>query len=338
MKKRLSNLELLRIVSMFLIVLGHTTWQTKFSYSTMPLAHKVSIQSLWIGGEMGVWAFTLISAYFLSTSNFKRRALKNIWGLTLFYSIAIYLILVFTNTAPLNFKFSLKSFLPVLTGNYWYVSAYIGMYILIPFSNKLIREMNKKEYNIFIIILFVMLSLLPYLKNITVVTNNNSIFNLLYIYFIGGYIKKYKEDFSKANMKYYILTFILSVILMILSITILDIIRPKSWSAFLTTSSPLEAIAGISLFLIFKNIDIKHSKFINTIAASTFAVYLIHCQTVFFPILWGKIIRAQQYENSSYIIIYEILIAIIIYIVATIIDLIRREIVGLFKTQVMKRD
>lgn len=32
MKKRKSNLELLRIIAMFLIVLGHVTWQTDYSY------------------------------------------------------------------------------------------------------------------------------------------------------------------------------------------------------------------------------------------------------------------------------------------------------------------
>ena len=57
MKKRQSNFELLRIVCMFLIVAGHVTWQTKFSYSELDLIHRVSIQSLWMGGELEVGAF-----------------------------------------------------------------------------------------------------------------------------------------------------------------------------------------------------------------------------------------------------------------------------------------
>lgn len=46
-----------------------------------------------------------------------------------------------------------------------------------------------------------MFSLLPYLKNITVVTNNNSVINLVYIYFVGGYLRKYSSDFTKENQK-----------------------------------------------------------------------------------------------------------------------------------------
>lgn len=40
MKKRQSNFELLRIICMFLIVAGHVTWQTKFSYDELNLVHQ----------------------------------------------------------------------------------------------------------------------------------------------------------------------------------------------------------------------------------------------------------------------------------------------------------
>lgn len=326
LKKRKSNFELLRIISMFLIVLGHVTWQTKFAYNNMTLLHKVSIQSLWTGGELGVWGFTLISAYFLSASKFKVKSLRRVWGLTIFYSILIYLILLCSGLIIFNIKDAVKSIFPVLTGNYWYVSAYIGMYILVPYLNVLIKNLNKKYYQKLIILLFVIFSLLQYLKNITVVTNNNSIVDLIYIYLIGGYIRKYSIDFTKDNMKWYILTFIGSLLIMLLSILGLDIFKPESWSAFLTTSSPFEAIAGVSLFLIIKNISISYNKIINSIAKSTFAVYLIHCQAIFLPVLWQKIIRAERFENLTYTALIEILIAIGIYIIATLIDYIRRGI------------
>lgn len=330
MKKRQSNFELLRIICMFLIVAGHVTWQTKFSYDELNLVHRVSIQSLWMGGELGVWCFTLISAYFLSGSHFKIKSLKKIWGITLFYSISIYLLLVIFHVIPINPKDALKSFLPVLTGNYWYVSAYIGMYILVPYMNIVIEHLEKKEYQKFLLLLFIMFSLLPYLKNITVVTNNNSVINLVYIYFVGGYLRKYSSDFTKENQKYYILIFLGSLILMLSSIVVLDLIRPKSWFAFLTTSSPLEAIAGVSLFLISKNTSISYNEIINKIAASTFAVYLIHCQAIFLPILWDKIVHAQQWQTIPYMPVYELLVACIIYCTATLIDFTRLYILHLW--------
>ncbi|RVU70942.1 MULTISPECIES: acyltransferase [Lactobacillus] len=326
MKKRASNFELLRIISMFLIVLGHVTWQTKFNYNDMSLFHKLSIQGLWMGGELGVWCFTLISAYFLSGSSFKFNSLKKVWGLTLFYSITISLILFKFRLAPLRISSLLLSFFPVITGNYWYVSAYIGIYILVPYLNILINKLNKHDYQKFLLILFGIFSLLQYLKNITVITNNNSIVDLIYIYFVGGYIRKYSKDFTSTRRKLYFVSFLGAVIVMLISITVLDILKPDKWAMFLTTTSPFQVIAGISLFLIFKNMVVKYSPMINSVAASTFAVYLIHCQAVFLPILWDKLVQAQRFENVSYTIFIEILIAIIIYISATMIDYVRRSI------------
>lgn len=131
-------------------------------------------------------------------------------------------------------------------------------------------------------------------------------------------------------MKYYVMFFIGSLLLMLASIFFLDIIKPKSWFVFLTTSSPLEALAGVFLFLIAKNVTISYNGVINKIAASTFAVYLIHCQAIFFPILWGKIVRAEQWQFTPYTVGYELLIACIIYCVATLVDFIRIYIVKLY--------
>ncbi len=78
-----------------------------------------------------MWEFTLISAYFLSRSRFKIESLKKVWGVTLFYSISIYAILVVTKIAPIapiTPKLLVRSLMPVVSGQYWYVSAYIGIY------------------------------------------------------------------------------------------------------------------------------------------------------------------------------------------------------------------
>ena len=94
-------------------------------------------------GSLGIYTDFSI---FLSGSRFKLKSLKKIWGITLFYSISIYMVLIIFHIIPINPKDALRSFLPVLTGNYWYVSAYIGMYILVPYMNLVIEHLNKKDF------------------------------------------------------------------------------------------------------------------------------------------------------------------------------------------------
>lgn len=227
-----------------------------------------------------------------------------------------------------NIKDTIKSFFPVITGNYWFVSAYIGMYILVPYMNKLIANLNRRNYRQLMFILF---SVLPYIKNTSVNIDSGTVVYLIYIYFIGEYIRKYSNEFDRSKNKFYILAFLLSIFAMIVSIAILDLFNYKSWDIFIVTRSPFQIVAGTSLFLIMKNINISYNKIINYVAASTFAVYLLHCQLIFLPVLWNEWIKAQKYQNVAYTFLYEIVIACGIYVIATLIDCIRRSIVSIVK-------
>lgn len=331
LKQRQSNFELLRIISMFLIVLGHVTYQTKFIYPKQTILHNVSIQALWIGGKLGVWEFTIISAYFLSHSKFKVKSLKKVWGVTLFYSIGLYMILVVANVSPLTPKLLVRSMMPIITGQYWYVSAYIGMYVMVPYLNNMIGTMSKIEFRNFIIILIIMTEFLPLIKNHSYITGD-TFFSLIPIYFVGGYLRKYSSDFEKQNKKY-IIAFVLSIVAMVASILLLDVVNGImgtniSWDYFLTQNSPLQMIAAVSLFLIAKNTNISYNRAINSVSASTFSVYLIHCHPA---LRWPVYLNIKQYEKTPWTALYEILIAVGIYVCATMIDYLRRLLLSLLK-------
>lgn len=65
-----SNLELLRIISMLLIVTHHYALHG-FNFLNLDLtSNKIVLNFLVSGGKIGVNIFILLSAYFLSTSNF----------------------------------------------------------------------------------------------------------------------------------------------------------------------------------------------------------------------------------------------------------------------------
>lgn len=330
-KVRQSNFELLRIISMFLIVLGHVTFQTKFVYPRQAVLHNVSIQSLWIGGKLGVWEFTLISAYFLSRSRFKIESLKKVWGVTLFYSISIYAILVVTKIAPITPKLLVRSLMPVVSGQYWYVSAYIGMYVLVPYLNKMIEAMDKGSYRKFLTIILIMTEILPLIRNHSFMTGD-TLFSLIPIYFIGGYLRKYSSDFDEKRIKYVII-FVIAILSMVASILTIDTVNRFlgtniGWDYLLTQNSPLQMIAAVSLFLIARNTNIAYNRFINSVAASSFSVYLIHCHIAF---KWPLYLNIKQYEHTELTVLYELLIAIGIYFFATVIDYLRIEMLSIAK-------
>mgnify|MGYP000528725494 FL=1 len=63
---------------------------------------------------------------------------------------------------------------------------------------------------------------------------------------------------------------------------------------------------SIFLFIGFKNLNIKHSKVINTIAATTFGVYLLHENEYIRPFLWKTVFHSAEHANDNRLILYAI--------------------------------
>ena len=114
-KSRLSNFELLRIISMILIVINHYV----VSSGVLDLEfniNRVILQLFGIGGKIGVTLFVLISGYFLIDSKFKMRKLLKIILETLFYSVSIYFLLWAFQKQKFSIKGMIKVFLPITMG------------------------------------------------------------------------------------------------------------------------------------------------------------------------------------------------------------------------------
>ena len=160
MKQRLSNIELLRIISMLMIIMLHL-----LSFGGMLNTYNtISAKAIFIWlmeslSFVAVNCYVIISGYFLVDSNFKLKKLLNIWIEVLFYSLIIYFTLIFTNKIEFGYKALLKSFFLILLRNYWFVSVYAILYILSPFINKLIHSLTKKQYSYLVLIVFIFFSL-----------------------------------------------------------------------------------------------------------------------------------------------------------------------------------
>ncbi|MCT3487305.1 acyltransferase family protein [Lactobacillus delbrueckii] len=87
-----------------------------------------------------------------------------------------------------------------VSGQYWYVSAYIGIYVLVPYLNKMIEAMDKGNYRKFLTVILIMTEILPLIRNHSFMTGD-TLFSLIPIYFIGGYLRKYSSDFDEKKEK-----------------------------------------------------------------------------------------------------------------------------------------
>lgn len=88
---RKSNLELLRIISMILIVMSHCDdiFGLYSLYRYTLGINKLITDWLHIGGQIGVGCFLLISGYFMVDQKITAKKIIKTAGVTWFYSIGI---------------------------------------------------------------------------------------------------------------------------------------------------------------------------------------------------------------------------------------------------------
>lgn len=324
-KIRNSNIELLRILVMFGIILTHISIKTGFVYPTNAITvNRLWIQILYMLGSMGNVCFILISGYFLiHKSNIEVKHIFKIWLQMFFYSFGITLLFMIFKIEEISIIQLLKSCLPVGFEFWWFASTYFIVYLLSPYINRLLQSFNQREFKKFLFLLLSLWSILPIFIPSTYGANELIFF--IMIYSVGAYLGEYVDDYKS---KHYFKYSMICIVSLIGSIVVMDIIGLKipifaiKYKHFLYLNELPMIVTCVFLFLGFKNLKIKNSKIINKIATTTFGIYLIHEHPLMRNVL-NNFINSLQLTNSIYLIPLSLIIGLVIFIVCSCIDFMR---------------
>ncbi|MGF2052836.1 acyltransferase [Enterococcus casseliflavus] len=326
-KERNSSFELLRILCMLLIVLHHMAVYTNFH--TLNTIDKTSLEVLSLGGKIGVEAFVLIGSYFLIGRNFKMIRPLSIVVNTIFYFYAILLVSILLGIPVLNYVAKASLILP-FPKEYWFVVYYVLLLISAPILNIVIDNLSKRQYELMLLCMFVIWCLCP--TFIAEDLGYSEYILFISLYFVAGYIKIYPNKLLD-NKKLISRLTLLSIILTILSVIMLNVLGLKINAAathstyFLGANKLLTVTNSIGLFCVFRNLQIKSNKTINSIAASSFGIYLIHENPVMRKVIWNYV---SSLKINVPIFIYGLIAALVVYIVCLFIDQIKKIIFDRF--------
>lgn len=359
--ERNSNFELMRITSMFMIVIWHFIFHSNILAKTSGTLNLI-IYFIYIIVSIHVNSFILVSGYFQYNKKFKPRKIVSLITTTWFYKLIYAIIFSVTGIVtitktemlffiqPFNFNYGFGEF-------YWFINMYIFLYLLSPFINKLIETLSQKQHKTLIIILLVMLSIVPTVTlNSTLNNNGYTIASFVMLYIIGAYFGKYKlrENYHFRNFsknKYQLLLLVLFIVSIFLAITpkiitdyfenstieILSYVKYLFGLKLIDYISPVIILESILYLLLFETFDFK-SKFINKVASLTFGIYLVHENNFLVKFLYDKLpisVNGVIYPN---VIIKMLLYSIIIFIVSAIIEYIRQLLSKLItKTKIYKK-
>lgn len=299
---RQSNFELLRLVCMLMVMFGHMSgYVEEGDLVGVEGVSKLLVNQLCL---VSVNVFVMISGWFGIRATVKGafKLLFQVWFLALLCFL-VFLVL----GLPVSFK---KDLLPYLLFGYgyWFVVSYLILYALSPVLNAFIQHATKKEFIGVLVAFFLAEFLFGFLLNIGHFDFGFSPLSFIGLYLLSSFIRLYPAklfSFSKSTD-----------MLVYLSVTLVSALL--FWFGYKWfgmgfhlnhNDSPLAIVAALFFLLFFSKLRFQN-RFINWLAASAFAIYLIHENSLVSAVVHGLFHRL--YDSVSLVAYYSLMISILI--------------------------
>lgn len=338
--KRNYGLDLLRIVSMFLVVNLHVLSQG--GVMVRITGQESTYYASWFietCAYCAVNCYGLLSGYVGVDSKFRPARLLELWCQVFFYSAGI--TLIFWPVSPdLLMENSLwKAIFPIGWKTYWYFSAYAGLFFVMPYLNRLVlalKEAERKRMALMMFLVFSVFTALPKVNDSDFLSlvGGYSFVWLVILYLFGACLKKC--SFRRWKKWQYLLayfglvTFSWAFKILVENYTRKVYGEPRFGRMFTGYAAPTILLCGVCLLLIFEGIHVEKKwaqKLIAVASPLAFSVYLIHTH----PLIWDNLISGlfSEYRNIKLIPLVMgavLLSAAAIYVVCSLLDLIRFQI------------
>lgn len=331
--KRESNFEVLRTVAMFFIVVYHCLTHGLGDNYSFNINQPVSLLNLsfadllLVFSSVSVNLYIMVSGYFLSDLVFKPSRVVRTWLNALFYSVFITLLFMSLSLVPFSIILLGKSFFPISTDAYWFVTQYIGLLILSPFLGCLARQLSYRNYVGFLIGgAFICLALIPDfpLGKRYHVAHGNSVWSFAYLFMVAGFIRIYWHNVSMKKL----LTVIIAVALLTMVGELLIGRQNDGVHLYWFNYNALPFVLSVLVFLFFRQVRIPETiiwRIIVKIAPYTFGIYLVHDHLIMRGWLWKKI-SLSTWCNDWLFPIVIVGVCLLIFVVGVMIDYLRKQV------------
>lgn len=279
-------------------------------------------------GKTGINCFVLITGYFMCKSDITlKKFLKLLFEIE-FYKIVIYGIFLITGYETISLKGLAKAILPVYNVGVGFTSCYLLFFLFIPFLNILIKNMDRRQHLLLIALCSFIYIIIGTVPMFSVTMNYVSWFIVLY--FISSFVRVYPlAIFEKRRLwgSMAAIAFVTSALSVVCCTWLgVKLERVGLWFYFISDSNKILAVVtAFCAFMFFKNLHFE-SKFINKVASAAFGVLLIHANSdTMRRWLWGDLLNNAGQFGAGFgaVALHAIGSVLAIYVVCTVIDLIR---------------
>lgn len=288
---RQANLELLRCVAMMMVIVLHYLGKGNLLVSMEePRLYPAEVTA-WLLESFCIVAvnvYMFISGYFLCTSGFKLSRLFQLWLQVWMYSAVFGLIGAFTGVieeTSVDIHFFLTLIFPISMNHYWFMTAYVFLYILLPFLGLAVAKMTKRQLQTAVLLLLFVFSLLKSILPVRLETDGLGYDCLWYVcvFAAAAYVRRFGVSFLEKRGRG-IALYLGSSLLIFCATMILREVYLRTGSLGLVLEMCMEYnhilpfLAAAGLFGAFCRLRIsgRFAAFVCRIAPYTLGVYLIH--------------------------------------------------------------
>lgn len=324
---RNTGLDLLRILSMFMVVLLHVNIHggvlNNVTENTGQWYMSRFIEQFCI---VAVNIFAMISGYVNYGKKFKITNIFSLWLQVLIYSLGIYLLSVaIKDDVTFENEIFREYALPVSTKRYWYFSAYFFVFFTFPALNLIIEKSNKVNATVFIVLILFLITVIGDAKNAFTMGDGYSTIWLIVLYLVGAYFKKYDFNLKfkdyKINKIIYLIMYVFFTVfgLFIYKLGISDFALGR----VIYYTYLFNVLSAISLFLFYSKLKIKQSKLLTLLSTASFGVYIISSHKYFAQEFMTDKFKQYITCNPFYMALVMVGKSLLMFVCCIIVDIIR---------------
>ncbi len=197
------GVDLLKIVSMLMVVVLHILGAGVLQSCAKGTGGYYVAWLLNVMCYGAVNCFALCTGYLMSDRQVRGKSLATLWVRVAFYSVLLSVLFACFGDNSMGMGEWLWTFIPVIGQRYWFFTAYFALFFFMPYLNRLIKNLEQKEFKRLVCILLILFVICPIIGmgDIFKLSIGYSTFWLIAMYFVGAYFKKYPMC-NKINKKF----------------------------------------------------------------------------------------------------------------------------------------
>ena len=277
---RKTGIDLLRMLSMFMVVLLHVVGVAGMldAASGEPVKY-AQLKLLQIAAICAVNCYGLISGYVGWKSKFCFSSIASLWLQVFLYSAGLGVLFYVFLPGAVPIKDVINLFLPVLMQRYWYFTAYFALFFTMPLLNAAITHLPRRQLKYALICLLFLLTVCQQTVIVTNAFGTNDGYSYVWLavlYCVGGYLGKYGVRMKRPGAMVGI--YGAGLVLCWAAQYLMRGLGIGSENRLEAYNSPVMLLMAVALLLFFAHIRLPGwlEKTVKVLAPASFGVYLIH--------------------------------------------------------------